>query len=277
MILGAIYAILIMNIQLLKADSGCRIIDHKEHPNDTESGGHIMNIVLVDDDRIYLDELREKVTQMCERNHINATISATDKPLSLLEKNIYNHYDVILLDIDMPHISGIELASEINKLKGLSERPYIIFVSGRDGLVFQALREQPFSFVRKSDIDDLVPCLKKISSRLSVENTYGIKSGRTVEKVLVREIVYLEKSGNYVIFHTLSGDIRERTTIDEKAPDLKLYAFIRTHISYLVNPLYIREVSINNVILTNGTVLPITKKLSKAVRQEFFEWMVNSK
>ena len=236
-----------------------------------------MNIVLVDDDRIYLDELREKVTQMCERKHINATISATDKPLALLEKNIYNHYDVILLDIDMPHISGIELASEINKLKGLSERPFIIFVSGRDGLVFQALREQPFSFVRKSDIDDLLPCLKKINSRLSVENTYGIKSGRSVEKVMIREIVYLEKSGNYVIFHSLSGDIRERTTIDEKAPDLKPYAFIRTHISYLVNPLYIREVSSTNVFLTDGTVLPLTKKLSKAVRQKFFDWMVNSK
>ena len=236
-----------------------------------------MNIVLVDDDRIYLDELRDKVTQMCERNHINATIIATDKPLSLLEKNIYNHYDVILLDIDMPGISGIELASEINKLKGMSERPYIIFVSGRDGLVFQALREQPFSFVRKSDINDLLPCLKKINSRLSVENTYGIKSGRTVEKVLIREIVYLEKSSNYVIFHTLSGDVKERTTTDEKAKDFKPYAFIRPHIGYLVNPLYIREVTSANVILTDGTVLPLTKKLSMTVRREFFDWMVSRK
>ena len=151
-----------------------------------------MNIILVDDDRIYLDELCDTVKRMCERNHINVTISATDKPLSLLEKNIYNHYDVILLDIDMPHISGIELASEINKLKGMSERPYIIFVSGRDGLVFQALREQPFSFVRKSDINDLLPCLKKINSRLSVENTYVIKSGRTVERVLIREMSILK-------------------------------------------------------------------------------------
>lgn len=236
-----------------------------------------MNIVLVDDDRIYLDELQETVTQMCERNHINATITATDKPLSLLEKNIYNHYDVILLDIDMPRISGIELASEINKLKGLSERPYIIFVSGRDGLVFQALREQPVSFVRKSDIDDLIPWLKKINSRLSVENTYSIKSGRLVERVLIREIVHLEKAGNYVIFHTLSSDFKERATIDEKENDFKPHAFIRPHISYLVNPLYIREVSSANIILTDGTALPLTKKLSKGVRQEFFDWMVSKK
>lgn len=236
-----------------------------------------MNIILVDDDRVYLDELRDTVTRMCESNGINAMISATDKPLSLLEKNIYNHYDVFLLDIDMPGISGIELASEINKLKGMSERPYIIFVSGRDGLVFKALREQPFSFVRKSDINNLLPCLKKISSRLSVENTYGIKSGRTVERVLIREIIYLEKSGNYVVFHTLSGEFKERTTIDEKAPDFKPYAFIRPHISYLVNPLYIREVSNSHVIMTDGTALPLTKKLSMTVRQEFFDWMVSRK
>ena len=84
-----------------------------------------MNIVLVDDGRIYLDELRDTVTQMCERNHINATITATDKPLSLLEKNIYNHYDVILLDIDMPEASGIDIASQIDQLKSFSEKPYI--------------------------------------------------------------------------------------------------------------------------------------------------------
>ena len=243
----------------------------------TEQRGKPMNIVLVDDDKIYLDELSETVTQMCESNSITATITATDKPLSLLEKNRYNQYDIILLDIDIPRISGIELASEINKLKGLSDLPYIIFVSERDGLVFQALREQPFSFVRKSEIDDLIPCLIKISQRLSVENTYGVKSGRTVDKVLIREIVYLEKSGNYVIFHTLSGDIKERTTTDEKAKDLKPYAFIRPHIGYLVNPQYIREVTNTNVILIDGTTLPLTKKLSKAVRQEFFDWMVSKR
>ena len=65
-----------------------------------------MNIVLVDDDRIYLDELRDTVKRMCERNYINATITATDKPLSLLEKNIYNHYDVILLDMKAPEGIG---------------------------------------------------------------------------------------------------------------------------------------------------------------------------
>ncbi len=68
-----------------------------------------MNIVLVDDDRIYLDDLRDTVTQMCEANHINATITATDKPLSLLEKNIYNHYDVILLDIDILKFTAFHL------------------------------------------------------------------------------------------------------------------------------------------------------------------------
>ena len=98
-----------------------------------------------------------------------------------------------------------------------------------------------------------------------------------VDKVLIREIVYLEKSGNYVIFHMLSGDIKERTTTDEKAKDLKPYAFIRPHIGYLVNPQYIREVTNTNVILIDGTTLPLTKKLSKAVRQEFFDWMVSKR
>ena len=49
------------------------------------------------------------------------------------------------------------------------------------------------------------------------------------------------------------------------------------HIGYLVNPQYIREVTNTNVILINGTTLPLTKKMSKAVRQEFFDWMVSKR
>jgi DNA-binding LytR/AlgR family response regulator len=235
-----------------------------------------MNILLVDDEKTYLETLEQKVRMIFVVNGISGEIATTTDAAALIDDKLYKRYDVILLDIDMPDFSGIELASRINALKGMSERPYIIFVSGRDGLVFDALREQPFSFIRKSSIGDLSPCLVKIDKRIAAESTYGVKSGRSVEKVMIREIRYLEKQGNYVIFHTAAGEIRERTTIDEKEKELAPHGFIRCHIGYLVNPLYIREVSGSEVILSDGVALPLTKKLSKSVKQAFFDWMVKN-
>lgn len=148
-----------------------------------------MNIILIDDDIRYLEELRKTVEILCRTERIQAKISDTDDPREVMEDELWKKNDVILLDIDMPKISGIELASHINALKGDAEKPYIIFVTERDGMVFEALREQPYSFIRKSAIEDLSPCLKRIESRLNAEDTFTIHTAGAINRIPVSEIM----------------------------------------------------------------------------------------
>ena len=236
-----------------------------------------MNIIIIDDDKIFLRELKRIVIDIFNEIGSNVYISLTDDPYSIIEDNIYKHYDIILLDIDMPNISGIEIASKINLYKGNADKPFIIFVTNRDGLVFDALREQPYSFIRKSNIEDLAPCLLKIYNKLKRDDTYIIKSGREIDRIAIKDIIYLEKQKNYVIFHTEGGDYKERTTIDAKTKDLSGYGFLRPHIGYLLNAYYIDEFLPQSVKLINGVQVPLSKKYRKIVKQSFFEWMVKTK
>lgn len=236
-----------------------------------------MNILIVDDDRVYLRTLSKIVDEMCEKEKIPCNISTSYQPYLLFDQEKYKHADIILLDIDMPEISGIEIASKINDLKGKSDKPFIIFVTNRDGLVFEALREQPYSFVRKSVIDDLSACLIKIQEKLNAADTYTIKTGREVDSLFIKDIIYLEKKGNYVIFHTESGDYRERTTIDLKLRDLCEYGFLRPQIGYLVNVTYISDIHDGVVSLTTGVDLPLSKRYRKQIKQDFYDWMVNKR
>lgn len=236
-----------------------------------------MNIILVDDDNAYLEELKNTVAMICKIGGIPAKITVTDDPFELTDDALWKKNDVILLDIDMPDVSGIEIASKINALKGMSEKPYIIFVTSRDGLVFDALKEQPYSFVRKSAIEDLAPCISKIEKRLNADDTYIVRTAGAVNKVLLREIAYLEKQGNYVIFHTASGELRERSTIDEKSRDLREHGFIRVHIGYLVNPIYIEKIDADSVTLTGGVRLSVSRGYRKTVKSDFFDWMVKNR
>ena len=174
----------------------------------------------------------------------------------------------------MPAISGIAVASRINELKGSSEKPYIIFVTERDGMVFEALKEQPYSFVRKSSVNDLAPCLKRIESRLNAADTYAIHTAGALNRIPVSEIVYLEKQGNYVVFHTVSSEYRERASLDEKFNDLTGYGFIRIQAGCAVNPRFIRTAETDHVILEDGTKLTVSRTYKKSVRKEFFDWMV---
>lgn len=235
-----------------------------------------MNIIIVDDDWTYLEELKDIVERICRENHIVAKVMTTDDPVSIVDEEKYKYNDVILLDIDMPEASGIDIASQVNQLKGFSEKPYIIFVTNRDGLVFEALKQQPYSFVRKSDIEDLAPCLRLIAQKLEINDTYMVKTGRGVEILLVHEIVFLEKRKNYVVFDTVGGEYKERTTIDEKYEDLKDYGFLKSNIGILINPHYISEINSDTIKLLDGRRLPLAKKYKTIIKKEFIDWMVKN-
>lgn len=237
----------------------------------------MLRIDLVDDEKVFLTSLKKKIFEFCRKNSISVNLTATTDPYSLLEDERYKHTDVILLDIDMPNISGIEIAAKINSLKGISDRPYIIFVTNRDGLVFEALKKQPYSFVRKSHLDDIEACLLNIYAKLSQEDYIHIKSGRIIERIPVKEIMYVEKEKNYIVFHTELGKYRERTTIDEKAVELLPKGFLRPHIGYLINVIYIDELLPQSLKMINGVQIPLSKKYRKEVKQSFYEWMVKIK
>ena len=174
----------------------------------------------------------------------------------------------------MPAVSGIEITQKINSLKGMSTKPFIIFVTNRDGLVFEALRTQPYSFVRKSHLGDLTPCLESIYSKLSREDSIYIKSGSRTDRLEIKEVIYIEKEKNYIIFHTQRGEYKERSTIDARAVNLMNRNFLRPHIGYLVNVRFIDELLPDSIRLINGIVIPVTKKYRKEIKQRFYEWMV---
>lgn len=232
-----------------------------------------MKILIVDDEQSFLTELRRIISRICRENGITADISVTDDAESLVNGG-GKQYDVILLDIEMPKLSGLDLAEKLNAVRNGSDKPFIIFVTNREGLVFEALRQQPYSFIRKSHPEDLAPCLIRLNEKCE-EEYLTVKSGRSTDKVALRELIYLEKVKNYVVFHTSRSELRERAAMDEKAAELTSKGFVRAHIGCLINMRYIAEIMPQNIRLTDGTLLPLSRKYSKEVRRQFFEWMVN--
>ena len=231
-----------------------------------------MKLAIIDDKKAFAERLRSYVLTLFAEKHTAVDITVTDNSEFIL----YNgkQFDVNLLDIEMPSCSGIDLASKLNEKKCIDEKPFIIFVTNRDGLVFDALKQQPFSFVRKSHLDDLKPCFDRLIMLCESDIYYPIKSGRDIERVALKDIFYLEKQKNYVIYHTSRGMISERTTLDKKS-DLLNKGFLRTHIGYMVNIRCIEKIQTADISLSDGTIIPLSRKYSEAVRKQFFEWMAN--
>ena len=231
----------------------------------------MFRIAICDDEKVFSDKLNKMIKTICDQNNIDYKSDVYFDGLSLIEN--YEKYHLIFLDIEMPLIDGISVAEHLNN-KRTSDIPYVVFVTGRDNLVFKALKSYPYSFIRKTDIEDeLSDCIVKVYNKIqSVNNTITIHSGRSDIIINTDEIIYLEKNKNYVVYHTTSQDYTVRSTIDQEYEKLKGYGFLRSHIGFVVNSEFVVSLSVDKIRLKNDIYIPINKKY-KNIREDYLKWL----
>lgn len=232
----------------------------------------MLKIAIVDDEKQFVQKLSGLVKTVCSKNSVEYEVEIFNDGLTLLER--YDKFHLIFLDIEMPLIDGVSVAEKINKLRIGNDIPFVVFVTGRDSMVFKALKSYPYSFIRKSDLeDDLTKCIIKVNEKIISKNkTVTIHSGRNDIIVSVKDIIYLEKQKNYVIYHLAKQEYTVRSNIDTEYEKLEKFGFIRPHIGYIVNNEYINGFSSDSIIIDNNTFIPISKKY-KNVKEDYFKWL----
>lgn len=232
-----------------------------------------MNIAVVDDCKDFAKDFCAFIKNHCGTHNIECKIETYYDGYSLLEN--YKKYHIIFLDIDMPMLDGIKTCEEINQKRGLADIPYIIFVTGKDNLVFDALKQRPYAFIRKSELDSEVPaCINAIYAKLKIQNNdYVVKSGRNIVIINLNDVLYLEKDKNYVVFYTQNHTYRERSNMVEKEADLCDKGFIRIHIGCIVNVKHISNFETNRVELDNGKNFIISSKYKDTAKKEYYDWL----
>jgi two-component system LytT family response regulator len=215
-----------------------------------------MRVLIVDDEPLSRNALKNAVG---ERKDVEFLDSAADavEALEMLEKK---SYDVLLLDIQMPELSGIELADRLNKRRGAI--PAIIFVTAHDQHAVAAFEKhaldyalKPFSIGRICEALDvakhrteseraaqLIKVLPHLEALLSKPAKIAIKTKGRIVFVDLMDVVIVEAQGNYVLLHRQSGSNLLRESISTMAEKLKPYGFIRIHRSVLVNSSFVEEI-----------------------------------
>ena len=228
-----------------------------------------INCVIVDDDTNDLNKIMKLISSLSQESDSSFHIDSDDNPKKLsLNKN----YDLYILDIDMPTVSGFMLAS---KIYDVNPDAVIVFCSSHDDLVFDSFKLNAFYFVRKSFIkDDLVLALRKFIGKFFILNAeYILKSNHTVIKIPLKNIVYFEVSGNNLYICTNTKEYRERKSMKQLKEDLHVNYFVHVNQSFLVNANYIDEISDNKVFLKNGLSFDIPRRSIKDVRDEYLKFL----
>jgi len=225
-----------------------------------------------DDEPAVLDHLYAHVSKEFKRQGADIHIEKFTSGRDFLSAHKAEPFDVVFLDIDMPEISGFEIAERIDK------RTLIVFVTTHDELVYSSLKFQPFRFLRKTHLEDeMGEAVKAINEKLLKRNAEHRIKFQTKENeiyVYADNIEYIEVYGHWLRVTLNKGETIEcYGSLSELEKQLVPVGFVRTYKSYLVNFKYIHSIEKTQVTLDDGTEIPLSRYKAAEVRERFKDYL----
>lgn len=214
----------------------------------------LVRFAVCDDDKIMVDCISDKLHEYCAECEINKYEDGE----SVLADSCRQLFDALFLDIDMPGMSGMELAEKIRE-----DNKYvkIVFVTNKEEFVYAAYKYRVFRFVRKSLLEqELSEVMADLCDALKAEKEYiSIETASGMMEIKIRDIKYIESQAHKSVINTINGIFEVGKTISEYEKLLENNGFIRTHKGYLVNFRYIYSVGNTDVNLTDESKVPLSR------------------
>ncbi len=176
--------------------------------------------------------------------------------------------DILLLDVEMPGKSGVELAKEIRKT---NETVQIVFVTGYSDYIAEGYEVSALHYLMKPvNKEKFFSVLDRAVSKLkSREKTVFLECAGETVRVPLYEIRYMDVRQNYVTVHAREDYTVKRTLgAMEKELDNR---FFRAGRSLILNLSCIRRVSKTDVYLEDGTVLQLPRGVYDALNRAIIE------
>lgn len=229
-------------------------------------------IALCDDDKNAVPVIAGAARSAFEAKGFRVELDTFHTGRELLQALDSTPYDLILLDIDMPGLDGIEVGKRV---KAFDHTIPVVFVSNCETRVFESFAVQPLGFVRKSnflnDIAAVIGLYEKYCQMTQSAEHVEFATRSSLISLRVTQIRYMEGSRNYQMVYLLDQDkpVEVKMTMEKLEEMMRPHGFIRIHKGYLVNYRLIRRIDTSDLTLMDGTVLPIGRSKTQEVRTQY--------
>ena len=230
-----------------------------------------MNVLICDDEPKVVEKATTILKQYCSDTDISATFHGFTDPSKV---NPLSKFDIILLDIDMSKLNGIELA---RKLRANNSEAIIIFVTNFVQYAPEGYEVQAFRYLLKEDIPQkLIPYFSEaVQQILSHRQIVTISiSGEKID-IPIKNILYFESNRRIIIMHLINDSRTQYSFYGNMtllSYEMQNSGFLRIQKSYLVNMEYIKSFQYDKVYLENDIWLPSSEKNHKELKQQYLKW-----
>lgn len=234
----------------------------------------MIHVTVCDDEKITRDSIVRALKRYSEESGTEMEITEFASADSLLN-NYPKDIDLLLLDIYMPGIDGMDAARAIREF---DQEVCLIFITTMYQRAIEGYKVRAFGFIRKPvsfeefshEIGDAIANIRRNSEK---DHVITVKSSGKAYRVPVSKISYCEVRGHYISL-CVDGQIREyRCPIRELEEQLGKYGFFRCHASFLVSADAIQEIRQVDILLKDGNVVPISQRRRKAFMSALSEYL----
>lgn len=235
-----------------------------------------MKIALCDDDELELSNIQSLLDSYQKKHNISFTCKEFHSSFELASQAPNVRYDIYLLDILMPHMTGMELAREI---RGFDRAADIIFLTTTPEFAVESYTVKATNYLMKpvlpdaffSTMDDI------IRAKAQEQEHFLVLTSRIgIHKVHLSELIYVEAQNRKVIYYTTSGEQIVCTDLFSSVCDnlLQHHEFIQVHRSFLVNMNYIRSIGITDMQLHNGKNIPLAQRRVNDIKKHYLAFQM---
>ncbi|MDR2731722.1 MAG: LytTR family DNA-binding domain-containing protein [Fibromonadaceae bacterium] len=231
-----------------------------------------MNILICDD----IKEEADRLAALLAKSGFETQVTVFTGPWQA-----FNHIrsgagvDTCFLDIMMPAMNGIKLAEKLRENNFANE---IIFLTVSNDFASQSYQVKAFDYMLKpptmDKVKSVVGALKKARENAD-RGKLVLKIQRITKPIPFYDISHVEvidhtvyvKQVNKTIIeaYTAFGKISEQLLLDRR--------FIKCHRSFIVNMDEIMTIANKEIIMKNGTKVPVSRGHSHLVKDEMMRWM----
>lgn len=233
----------------------------------------MLKIAVCDDEKLYLEDTSAMLEQYAADRGVEIMAEAFSNPSALIDSiEAGVRHDIYLLDIYMPGVSGMSVATELRS-RGVHS-PIIFLTSSTEHAVeafgVDATHYLLKPYTQQSFFAAMDKAMQSIFTR--AEESIVLKVGGEYQNVLIDRILYCEAANNYQRLWTKdSGELLVRMTASELYDLLEGFGcFYRCGRAYILNLDHVTKVTANSAVLKNGVELPLPRSAVAGLRSAFF-------
>jgi|GEM_PF-2623664 len=235
----------------------------------------MISIALYDDGTEVISRIENIILDFFKNDSLKINIMRYENANNLLYDIMDGYrYDLFLLEVMLPDMSGEEL---IKKIRKVIPSAYFVYITSQLKYAIEGYKLNLFRFIPKENMcKSLVELLEDLKMEIEekCKKNYIIATLTKFEKIPFDSIYYIYKEKKYTIFVTSFGKSRERKGINTVYDLLDKNEFFWINRGYIINASCVTKLVSNSIYLEDGSILTVSRGYSNKIREQLKKFWI---